>query len=242
MSSFVHLHLHSQYSLLDGANRLDDVLAAAKAAAMPAVALTDHGNLFGALDFYDRARKLGVRPIVGMEAYVAQGSHTDRDASRSSSNHLVLLARNEVGYRNLIRLTTRSYLDGFYYKPRIDHELLRKHAEGLIGLSACLKGEINERIVGRRAEEAEAVARGYREIFGEGNFYLEMQDHGIPEQRAANEVLRRMSRRLAIPLVVTNDCHYLRQDDAFAHDVLLCIGTQRVLDPTACATRRRSST
>jgi DNA polymerase-3 subunit alpha len=232
MSRFVHLHLHSQYSLLDGANRLDDVLAAAKAAEMPAVALTDHGNLFGALDFYDRARKLGVRPIVGMEAYVAQGSHTERDASRSSSNHLVLLARNEAGYRNLIKLTTRSYLDGFYYKPRIDHELLRKHAEGLIGLSACLKGEINERIVGRRADDAETVARGYREIFGEGNFFLEMQDHGIPEQRAANEVLRRMSRQLEIPLVVTNDCHYLRKDDAFAHDVLLCIGTQRVLsDP-----------
>ncbi len=227
--SFVHLHLHSQYSLLDGANRLDNVLAAARAAGMPALALTDHGNLFGALEFHDRARKIGIRPILGIEAYVAQGSLHDRDPARSSNNHLVLLAKNETGWRNLIRLSTRSYLDGFYYKPRIDHELLRRHAEGLIGLSACLKGEINEQILGRREAEAEATARRYREILGEGNFYLELQDHGIPEQRAANEVLRRLSRKLGIPKVVTNDCHYLRKDDAFAHDVLLCIGTQKML-------------
>ncbi len=228
--SFVHLHLHSQYSLLDGANRLDDVLAAAKAAGMPALALTDHGNLFGAIEFHDRARKAGIRPVLGIEAYVAQGSHTDRDPQRKSSNHLVLLARNATGWQNLIRLTSRSYLDGFYYKPRIDHELLRQHSEGLIGLSACLKGEINEKIVGRRESEAEETARTYREILGEGNFYLELQDHGIPDQRAANEVLRRMSRKLEIPLVATNDCHYLRKDDAAAHDVLLCIGTQALMD------------
>jgi DNA polymerase-3 subunit alpha len=199
---------------------------------MPALALTDHGNLFGAIEFHDRARKAGIRPILGIEAYVAQGSHTDRDPQRGSSNHLVLLARDATGWRNLVKLTTRSYLDGFYYKPRIDHELLRRHSEGLIGLSACLKGEINERIVGRREEEAEATARLYREILGEGNFYLELQDHGIPEQRAANEVLRRMARKLELPLVATNDCHYLRRDDAFAHEVLLCIGTQTTLaDP-----------
>jgi DNA polymerase-3 subunit alpha len=230
--NFAHLHLHSQYSLLDGANRLDDVIAAAKSAGMPALALTDHGNLFGAIEFHDRARKAGIRPILGIEAYVAQGSHTDRDPQRGSSNHLVLLARDAAGWRNLVKLTTRSYLDGFYYKPRIDHELLRRHSEGLIGLSACLKGEINERIVSRREEEAEATARLYREILGEGNFYLELQDHGIPEQRAANEVLRRMARKLELPLVATNDCHYLRRDDAFAHEVLLCIGTQTTLaDP-----------
>ena len=230
--SFVHLHLHSQYSLLDGANRLDDLIAAAQAAGMPALALTDHGNLFGAIEFHDRARRAGIRPILGIEAYVAQGSMTDRDPQRSSSNHLVLLARNEAGWRNLIKLSTRAYLDGFYYKPRIDHELLRRHSEGLIGLSACLKGEINERILSRRQEEAEQTARTYREILGEGNFYLELQDHGIPEQKAANEVLRRMSKRLDIPLVASNDCHYLRREDAFAHEVLLCIGTQSTLaDP-----------
>jgi DNA polymerase-3 subunit alpha len=144
---------------------------------------------------------------------------TERNPARGGSNHLVLLARNEVGYRNLIKLTTRSYLDGFYYKPRIDHALLRQHADGLIALSACLKGEINERILARREEEAGAPARRYREILGEGNFYLELQDHGIPEQRAANEVLRRLSRRLEIPMVATNDCHCLRQQDAAAHEV-----------------------
>ncbi|MCB1009328.1 MAG: DNA polymerase III subunit alpha [Acidobacteria bacterium] len=232
MPGFVHLHLHSQYSLLDGANRLDDVIGAAAAAGMPAMALTDHGNLFGAIEFYDRAQRGGIRPILGMEAYVAQGSHRDRDPKRSSSNHLVLLARNETGFRNLVKLTTHSYLEGFYYKPRIDHGLLRQYSEGLIGLSACLKGEINESILGRRAEDAEATARNYADIFGPENFYLELQNHGIPEQAAANETLRRLSSKLGLGLVVTNDCHYLRREDAFAHDVLLCIGTQRmVADP-----------
>ncbi len=227
MSDFVHLHLHSQFSLLDGANRLDDVIAAAAEARMPAMALTDHGNMFGAIEFYTKAKAAGVKPILGMEAYVAQGSRLDRNAQRGSSNHLVLLAADETGYRNLLKLTSSSYLEGFYYKPRIDKELLRKHSAGLIGLSACLKGEVNEQIVGRRESDAEATARDFREIFGDGNFYLEMQDHGIPEQRAANEVLRRLAARTGIPLVVSNDCHYLKKSDAFAHDVLLCIGTQK---------------
>ncbi|MCP4203810.1 MAG: DNA polymerase III subunit alpha [bacterium] len=229
MSSFVHLHLHSQYSLLDGANRLDDVIGAAKAAGMSSLALTDHGNLFGAVEFYKRARRQGMNPIVGMEAYVAQGSHTARERGKASSNHLVLLAKNETGYRNLIKLTSKSYLEGFYYKPRIDKELLREHGEGLIGLSACLKGEVIEKILQHRQAEAEATAREFRDILGEDNFYLEMQDHGIEEQKASNEILRRISKKTEIPLVVTNDCHYLRKDDAFAHDVLLCIGTQKVL-------------
>jgi DNA polymerase-3 subunit alpha len=227
MSDFVHLHLHSQYSLLDGANRLDDVIAAAVEARMPAMALTDHGNMFGAIEFYTRAKAAGVKPILGMEAYVAQGSRLERQPNRSSSNHLVLLAKDETGYRNLLKLTSASYLEGFYYKPRVDKELLKKHSEGLIALSACLKGEINEQIVNRREKEAEATAKDMLDIFGEGNFYLEMQDHGIPEQRLANDVLRRIAARNAIPLVVSNDCHYLKKSDAFAHDVLLCIGTQR---------------
>jgi DNA polymerase-3 subunit alpha len=232
MSDFVHLHLHSQFSLLDGANRLPDVINAVKEAGMPAVALTDHGNMFGAIELYNTARAAGIKPIVGMEAYVAQGDLRDRTPGRGSSNHLVLLAKNETGYRNLIKLTSTAYLEGFYYKPRVDKALLRKHSEGLICLSACLKGEINEHIVATREREAEAAAREFLEIFGEGNFYLEMQDHGIPEQRLANEVVRRISRKLGIPMVVSNDCHYLRKDDAFAHDVLLCIGTQKNLsDP-----------
>ncbi len=229
MTAFVHLHLHSQYSLLDGANRLDDLLQAAVENAMPAVALTDHGNMFGAIDFYQRAKSAGVKPILGMEAYVAQGDRTDRQPSRSRSNHLVLLARNEQGYRNLIKLTSRSYLEGFYYKPRVDKALLREFSEGLICLSACLRGEVNERILENREADAEATAREFLDIFGEGNFYLELQDHGIPEQAQANEGLRRLSRRIGIPLVATNDCHYLKQADSFAHDVLLCIGTQRTL-------------
>jgi len=229
MASFVHLHLHSQYSLLDGANRLDDLVQAAVETEMPAVALTDHGNMFGAIDFYEKAKSAGVKPILGMEAYVAQGDRADRQPSRSRSNHLVLLARNEQGYRNLIKLTSRSYLEGFYYKPRVDKALLAELSDGLICLSACLKGEINERILENREADAEAAAKEFLDIFGEGNFYLELQDHGIPEQAQANEVLRRLSRRHGIPLVASNDCHYLRQSDAFAHDVLLCIGTQRNL-------------
>ncbi len=232
MSDFVHLHLHSQFSLLDGANRLDDVIAAAAEARMPAMALTDHGNMFGAIEFYTKAKAAGIKPILGMEAYVAQGSRLDRNAQRGSSNHLVLLAADETGYRNLLKLTSSSYLEGFYYKPRIDKELLARHSAGLIGLSACLKGEVNEQIVGRREADAEATAKDFREIFGEGNFFLEMQDHGIPEQRAANEVLRRISARTDVPLVISNDCHYLKKSDAFAHDVLLCIGTQKNLADT----------
>ena len=232
MSDFVHLHLHSQFSLLDGANRLDDVIKAAGEAGMPAVALTDHGNMFGAIEIYNKARAAGIKPILGMEAYVAQGSRLDRTPGRGSSNHLVLLAKNETGYRNLLKLTSAAFLEGFYYKPRVDKELLRKHSEGLICLSACLKGEINEHIVATREREAEAAAKEFLDIFGEGNFYLEMQDHGIPEQRIANDVVRRIGQRLGIPLVVSNDCHYLKKDDAFAHDVLLCIGTQKTFsDP-----------
>ncbi len=232
MASFVHLHLHSQYSLLDGANRIDDLMEAARAADMPAMALTDHGNMFGAIDFYNKANAAGIKPIIGMEAYVAQGSRTDRTPSRSSSNHLVLLARNEIGYRNLIKLTSQSYLEGFYYKPRIDTELLRQHSDGLICLSACLKGKINQQILGNQESAALGTAKEFLDIFGEENFFLELQDHGIEEQRLANEVLRRISRKTGIQTVVTNDCHYLRKSDAFAHDVLLCIGTQRNLADT----------
>src|SRR5436190_5638730 len=200
-ADFVHLHLHSQYSLLDGANRLEDALAAAAAAGQKAMALTDHVNMHGAIEFYKKAKKAGVKPILGIEAYMAQGSRLDRDSERRSSNHLVLLAKNETGYRNLLKLTTSSFLEGYYYKPRIDRELLSKHAEGLICLSACLNGEINEQILARREKEAEAIARFYLELFGDGNFYLELQDHGIAEQRLANEVLRRLAKKLDVPLV-----------------------------------------
>ncbi|MEM7480118.1 MAG: DNA polymerase III subunit alpha [Acidobacteriota bacterium] len=228
MSDFVHLHLHSQYSLLDGANRLDDVIGEAVSAGMPAVALTDHGNMHGAIEFYTRCRKAGIKPIVGIEAYVTEDMFDRTPRSRGGgANHLVLLAKNETGYRNLIKLSSRAYLEGFYYKPRMDKALLRKHSEGIVALSACLKGEINEALTENQEDEAFALAREYLEIFGEGNFYLELQDHGIPEQAACNDALRRISKKLGIPMVITNDCHYLHKDDSFAHDVLLCIGTQR---------------
>ncbi len=231
MSDFVHLHLHSQFSLLDGANRLDDVIAAAVEAEMPAMALTDHGNMFGAIEFYQKARKAGIKPILGVEAYITPKRMTDRELAKDGdNNHLVLLAENATGYKNLLKLTSKAYLEGFYYKPRIDHDLLREHSEGLIGLSACLKGEVNQRILQNRAEDADRKVRDYLDVFGPGNFFLEVQDHGIPEQSQANEVLRSIARRHDVPLVATNDCHYLRKDDAEAHDVLLCIGTQRRLD------------
>jgi len=230
MPEFVHLHLHSQFSLLDGANRPDDVIAAVAEAGQPALALTDHGNMFGAIEFYNRGRKKGVKTIIGMEAYMAQGSMHEKKAGKGSSNHLVLLAKNEIGYRNLIRLSSRAYLEGFYYKPRIDKELLRQHSEGLICLSACLKGEVAETITRGSARDAEALACEYRDLFAPGDYYLELQDHGIEEQKFANEHLKRIARANGIPLVASNDCHYLRRDDAFAHDVLLCIGTQKSLE------------
>ncbi len=205
---------------------------AAVEAEMPAVALTDHGNMFGAIEFYNRARKRGLKPIIGIEAYTTPYGRRDRTPGQGSNNHLVLLAKNEAGYRNLIKLTSKSYLEGFYYKPRVDHELLREHSEGVIALSACLKGEVNETLRQRGEDEAEARARDLLEIFGEENFFLELQNHGIQEQIDANVFLRGLSKRLGVPLVASNDCHYLRQSDARAHDVLLCIGTQKALaDP-----------
>ncbi len=229
MSDFVHLHLHSQYSLLDGANRIDDLMTKAAELEMPAIALTDHGNLFGAIEFYDKARAAGIKPIVGIEAYVAKGGRKERSPAHARSNHLVLLARNETGYRNLLKLSTQSYLEGFYYKPRMDKELLREYSEGITCLSACLNGEINEKILGGHTAEAKTLCHEYLDIFGEGNFFLELQDHGIQEQRDANEVLRRLAQESEIPTIITNDCHYLHHGDSFAHDVLLCIGTQRMV-------------
>ncbi|MCB1054449.1 MAG: DNA polymerase III subunit alpha, partial [Acidobacteria bacterium] len=232
MSEFVHLHLHSQYSLLDGANRIDDVLDAAVEAGMPAVALTDHGNMFGAIEFYKRARARKIKPIVGIEAYTTPESRHDRTPGKGSSNHLVLLAKNETGYKNLLKLTSKSYLEGFYYKPRMDMELLRQHSEGVVALSACLKGTVAETLRQQGEDAAEERARELLEIFGEGNFFLELQNHGIQDQIDANVFLRRLSKKLGAPLVATNDCHYLKKGDATAHDALLCIGTQKALaDP-----------
>ncbi len=229
MPDFVHLHNHSDFSLLDGAASIHSLVAKAKALGMPGLALTDHGNLFGALKFYNECRAAEINPIVGSEFYVAGGSRFERTGTETGNKyfHLVLLAENFEGYRNLLKLSSASYTEGFYYKPRIDFELLAEHAKGLIASTACLGGEIPSLILAGRVGEAEKVAARYAELFGKDHYYLELQDHGIPEQKPANKAIVEMSRKLALPLIATNDLHYLERSDAAAHDVMLCIGTNR---------------
>jgi len=230
--TFVHLHNHSEYSLLDGASKVERLVDLAVAMGMPAMAITDHGNLFGAVQFYNLARKKGLKPIIGCEIYVAKESRLKKAGGGDQSNHLVLLAENATGYRNLSRLVSCGYLEGFYYKPRIDKELLAEHSSGLIALSACLKGAVAQKLTMDQFDAALDEAQTLRDIFGAGNFFLELQDQGLPLQQQANEGLIRISNLTAIPLVCTNDTHYLKQDDSFAHDVLLCIGTGRTVQET----------
>ncbi|MBC7348044.1 MAG: PHP domain-containing protein, partial [Clostridia bacterium] len=230
---FVHLHLHSEYSLLDGACRLERVLAAAAEGKMPALALTDHGVMYGVADFYKLAGRYGVKPILGCEVYVARRSRFDRQGQQEESPyHLVLLAENQQGYQNLLRLVSRAYLEGFYYKPRVDKELLAAHAAGLVALSGCLAGEGPVLFLRGQEEKAMEALAWYRDVFGPDNFYLELQDHGLEEQKRANRFLAEAARRLALPLVATNDVHYLRREDAGLHDVLLCIQTGKTLEDT----------
>ena len=234
-ADFVHLHTHSQYSLLDGACRLDSVLELAKEFRMPALAITDHGNMFGAIEFYKKATQAGIKPIIGCEAYVAGGSRHDKKPSGKYPDggfHLVLLARNLTGYKNLMKLTTAAYLEGFYRRPRMDKEILRQHSDGLIATSACMNGEVNWNLLNGRTEEAVAAARELSDVFGAGNFYLEIQNHGIEKERFLIPKVEALSRETGIPLVVTNDCHYLKQQDAAAHDALLCIQTGKMVSDT----------
>jgi len=229
---FVHLHNHSQFSLLDGAQRLEEMVEQAARFGMPALAITDHGNLFGTIPFFEAATASGVKPILGCETYLAPGRRTDRTPTgpgRKPYHHLLVLARDAEGYRNLMKLSTAGFLEGYYYRPRIDREILAQHAAGLIGTSTCLGGEIPQLIMGGDVKGAEAAACSYREILGSGNFFLEIQDQGLPEERALNPVLVDMGRRLRIPLLATNDCHFLRRDDHFAHDILICIQTGRTV-------------
>jgi DNA polymerase-3 subunit alpha len=233
-SEFVHLHVHTQYSLLDGANQIEALVQAVKSFGMPAVAVTDHGNLFGALDFYQKATAAGIKPIIGCEAYLAPKSRFDREGQFAHNDyyHLTLLAANRTGYQNLLKLASTAYLDGFYYKPRIDKEVLRQYGEGLIGLSGCLSGEVPFLIGRDRMEDALRTAVEYQELFGEGNYFLEVQENAVPEQQIANRGLREIRDRLGIPLVATNDCHYLKKEDARVHDILLCLQTGKtVSDP-----------
>ncbi|MHB8766282.1 MAG: DNA polymerase III subunit alpha, partial [Deferrisomatales bacterium] len=229
---FVHLHVHTEYSLLDGAIRLDDLVKRAKEHRLPALAITDHGGMHGTVEFYKAARKAGLKPVLGCEAYVAPGSRFDRrpSAEGETNYHLVLLARNLEGYRNLCRLVTAGYTEGFYYKPRIDKALLRQLSSGLIGLSACVKGEVARAVLKGDLDRARAAAEEYQAIFGEGNYYLEVMENGLEEQARVNRGLQEISRLTGIPLVATNDCHYVARDDARSHEVLVCIQTGKTLD------------
>ncbi len=223
--NFVHLHLHSGFSLLDGACDHKRLATMAADYGMPSVAVTDHGNLFGAVGFYNTAKKHGVKPIIGCEMYVAKTSRHDRDPRTARPHHLIVLCENETGYRNLIKLVSSGYLEGFYYKPRIDKEVLAAHSEGLIGLSGCLNGEVSANLLTRQYDAAENAASELRDIFGPDRFFLEVQDQGLARQREIIPDMLRMADRTGIPAVATNDCHYMCQDDSRAHDVLLCIQT-----------------
>ena len=226
---FVHLHNHSDFSLLDGASKIENLVDTALAMGMPSLALTDHGNLFGAIQFYGIARKKGLKPIIGCEIYVAKESRHKKTGGGDQSNHLVLLAENLDGYHNLSRLASYGFLEGFYYKPRIDKELLSQYSGGLIALSACLKGAVPQKLLMEQPDAALAEAMELRDIFGPENFYLELQDHNLPAQRRINPAIIEMAQKTGIPLVCTNDSHYLRREDSVAHDVLLCIGTGKVV-------------
>jgi DNA polymerase-3 subunit alpha len=230
-SDFVHLHIHTQYSLLDGAIRIDSLLQRAASFHMSSLAITDHGTMYGAVEFYEKAYKVGIKPIIGCEIYVAPSSRFDKDSRQKGGLfHLTVLVKNAKGYRNLCGLVTSGHLEGFYYKPRVDKAILSECSEGLIALSGCLHGEIPRLIQAGRADKAAAVARAYNSMFGEGNFYLEVQNNGLEAQEAVNRALVEIGQDLSIPLVATNDCHYLEPGDARAHDILLCIQTGKSVD------------
>ncbi len=229
--SFAHLHVHTEYSLLDGSNKIAEYVSRVKELGMTSAAITDHGVMYGVIDFYKACKKEGINPVIGCEVYVAPGSRLDREQSHGDDRyyHLILLAENNTGYANLMKIVSRSFTEGFYYKPRVDLELLREFHEGLIASSACLAGEVAREIVRGNTQGAREAASRYLEIFGEGNFFLELQDHGYPDQQTVNAELLKMSREMGIPLIATNDCHYTYAEDEEAHDILLCVQTGKKL-------------
>lgn len=230
-ASFVHLHTHTEYSLLDGMTRVGQVLEIARRDGQPAAAITDHGNLFGAVSFYSAARKIGIKPIIGCEVYTVAGDHKRRDAE-TRYHHLVLLCRNATGYRNLIDLVSTAYLEGFYYKPRISKDLLARYSDGLVCLSACLRGDLQEALLNEGYEAGRKIAYDYQDIFGKENFFLEIQDHGLEQDKQLIPLQFRLAQETGIPLVATNDAHYLTKGDAAAHDALLCVQTGKTLSDT----------
>ena len=231
MGGFAHLHVHSEYSLLDGACRIDKLAERVKSLGMDAVAITDHGVMYGVIDFYRACKKADVHPIIGCEVYVAPRGMTDKvHGIDSEAYHLVLLCENMTGYKNLCYLVSQGFVEGFYSKPRVDLDLLREHSEGLIALSACLAGAIPRLILQGNFDGATEYAKTMRDIFGEGNFYLEIQDHGMPEQKEVNRGVIKISKELGIDLVATNDAHYLTRGDAKIQDVLMCIQMNKTVD------------
>ncbi|MEK7480833.1 MAG: DNA polymerase III subunit alpha, partial [Patescibacteria group bacterium] len=232
MKDFVHLHTHSHYSLLDGLIKIDDLVREVARLEMPAIALTDHGNMYGAIEFYQKARKAGIQPILGIEAYIAQERMNDRRPGIDEKRyHLVLLAENDDGYRNLVALTTKSHLEGFYYKPRLDHEVLRAHAKGLIALSACMGGEIPQALLAGDEERAEKLVTIYKDIFGANNFFIEVSSHpGIANHDRLQHMLKALAEKTRTPMAATQDAHYLTPEDASAQDVLLAVQTNTRLD------------
>ena len=220
---FTHLHTHTEYSLLDGLSRIPLLMERAKELGQEAIGLTDHGVLYGAVQFYKEAKSRGIKPIIGIEAYVAQGSCHSREAQDKQPYHLTLLAKNETGYHNLLELSTKSHLEGYYYKPRMDRELFERHHEGIVVLSGCATSEISRHVLDGRLDEAAKVARYYKEIFGD--FYIELQEHGIDELNRLGPGLLQLARETGLPVVATNDVHYVKTEDAPYQDVLLCIGT-----------------
>lgn len=229
--AFAHLHVHTEYSLLDGANKIKEYVSRVKELGMDSAAITDHGVMYGAVDFYLAAKEAGIKPILGCEVYVAPNSRFDKELNGGEDRyyHLVLLAENNTGYDNLVKIVSKGFTEGYYYKPRVDMEVLNRYHEGIIALSACLAGEVQRYIVKGLTDEARKSARKYEACFGKGNFFLELQDHGIPQQRLVNTELIRMSRELDIPLVATNDVHYTYAEDVEPHDILLCLQTGKKL-------------
>ena len=229
--SFAHLHVHTEYSLLDGSNKIKEYVKRIKELGMTAGAITDHGVMFGVIDFYKEAKAAGINPVLGCEVYVAPNSRFDREMSHGEDRyyHLVLLAENNQGYQNLMKIVSKGFVEGYYYKPRVDMELLEQYHEGLIALSACLAGEVQRYLVRGLYDEAKKTAQRYEACFGKGNYFLELQDHGIPDQKTVNAGLMRLSQELGIELVATNDVHYTYAEDWEAHDILLCLQTGKKL-------------
>ncbi|MBO7632835.1 MAG: DNA polymerase III subunit alpha, partial [Lachnospiraceae bacterium] len=227
--AFTHLHVHTEYSLLDGSGKIKEITARAAQLGMDSLAITDHGVMYGCVDFYRACKAVGIKPIIGCEVYVAPASRFEKENSVSDERyrHMILLAENNEGYQNLIKIVSRGFTEGFYYKPRVDDEILERYHQGIIALSACLAGEIPNLIIKGRYEDAKASALKYDRIFGHGNFFLELQDHGLPDQGTVNSALLRMHEETGIDLVATNDVHYTFADDAVPHDILLCIQTQK---------------